>query len=79
MRWFFIVRPINFTYGISVCRILRLGITAVAGLVTSSMIRLARDTIFFREIHVVLLLIRDELSPWLKGAQIFMALALRFW
>ena len=53
--------------------------TAVAGLVTSSMIRLARDTIFFREIHVVLLLIRDELSPWLKGAQIFMALALRFW
>ena len=53
--------------------------TAVAGLVTSSMIRLARDTIFFREIHVVLLIIRDELSPWLKGAQIFIALALRIW
>ncbi len=53
--------------------------TAVAGLVTSSTIRLARDTIYFREIHVVLLIIRDELSPWLKGAQIFIALALRIW
>ena len=53
--------------------------TAVAGLVTSSTIRLAKDTIFFREIHVVLLLIRDELSPRLKGAQIFIALALRIW